>query len=165
MADCARSLVGRAFFTLLRFHVLVNFDLAVAFQADHSMHGLIARHRNVDHVVARIEQEVDGRRLIKHPAVYSDLRTFGLALDGDLGHACTLVTTEYLPKPPHRFDVISDAKRLQDRRKLEGLTSDEFGGHGFVEITLLADQDGVISLLRGELCRSHMTRIFAINKD
>src|SRR5581483_773885 len=166
MADCARFRLERAFFTaLLWFHVFVDFYLAVALQADHAMHGLTAGHRNVDHIVAWIEKKIYRRCLVDHPAVHRNLSAFGLRLDRDLGHPRTLVSSEQLAEFPHSLDLVGNPEHLKDGREFESLTGYELSGCGFIEITLLADQDGVISLLRSDLRRRDVAAVFTVDKN
>jgi hypothetical protein len=141
---------------LLRFHVLVELDLAVALEIDNAMKGFVPGERDVDHVVPGIQQKINRRGLVDHAAVNGDLCALGLRFHRDFSHTGALVATEQLAKFADSLDVVSDAERFEHGSELECLPGNEVCCHSLVEVAFLAHQYGVISFFTGNLRGSYM---------
>src|SRR6266700_6340033 len=79
---------------LLPIHSFIQRELAAFFYGNHAMNILVARHSNVDHIVSRIQIELQRRRFIQNAIIHRNLRTLGLSLDVHSSHASRVPATE-----------------------------------------------------------------------
>ena len=151
---------------LLGLQGFVNGDGPVLLDRDDFLHRLVAGESNVDDVIAGIQQEFHGRVLVQHPAVDRDLRSFGSGLDGDLTHASLgVLAAKKFPDFPDGLDVLGITQLPEsgcEMVRLAGLS----GGRGrLIEITGLADQNGMRPLIQRDLRRGYSLCVFAVKID
>src|SRR5580698_9718696 len=99
--------------------------------------------------------------------VNRDLRALRLGVDADGAHARRAVTavSKELVELADGLHVFSVAQRPQRGRILKILSGTEIGVNGLIEKPLFAQQNGVVSLFDGKLCRRHSSCRLAVDDD
>src|SRR5712692_8852386 len=161
------SLVVGEHQTLFALHRFVDHNLPAFVHVHYSMDGFVSGESNVNDVIALIEHEFHGRSLIQHAPVHAYLGSFWLSLDVDRAHIGRAVSTalEKLLEFANRLDVVYVAKRPQRGSEMECLTGLKICGGGFVQVTLLPDQEGMRSLVHDDLGGSGSSAILAVNEN
>src|SRR6476469_6586016 len=101
------------------------------------MHRLVSRERDVDHVGAGIEEEVDGRELIQNTVVDGDLGALGLSLDVHSNHARSVPAAEQLLEFSPKLDVVGRTQSPECGRQVEDLAGLQRGAGGLLQEALL----------------------------
>src|SRR5208282_3484899 len=152
---------------LLPLENFVDCGLAAFVDANDSVDRLETGHRDIHDVVPRSEHDVDWRDLIKDPLVDCNLRAFRQGANGDGTHASRALSaaSKQLVELADGAYVLSIAQSPEYGRELEILRGTEIGTGGFVEIPVLAYQNGVASFFHCELRRRHSSGGLAVDDD
>src|SRR5580704_11803621 len=128
------------------------------------MDNLEPGNRDVNRVISGVQIKPCWRRFADSSAVDRDLGAFGLGFDAYYALSRFLAAPKNSPERADHLYLIGAPQRAQSGREIECLSDPQVRGSGFVQITLLFENDVVsAALVHGDLRGSASSGVLSIH--